>query len=681
MISLLLVGIGITGGIALYNGKSWSNDMVNVGENRVPGILYLSNLNRERMVIRAQTLNVYAFENNYSASSNFADVASQRAKSWKIIEENFEKFVNLPRASQKGKQAVAKLQTEYNEWRKIYVTLDGIIAKLESNSNQAHQKELFEEYRKVVAVMVPISNTMGATMDELTKTNLENTNTMIKSATSNSNFLVNLTIVILIGSILIGITIGTIITKNITTDLNLLKQGIINFFNYLNKKTSSTTLIDIDSKDEFGEIAKVVNENITNTQKSIEEDDRFIADTQSVMNRVANGWFSQHIVANSSNPALMQLKATVNEALSNLRSRFITINSLLEEYTHHNYTRKLVVDDIESGGVFDALVKDINKLQDTITQMLVDNKSNGLTLDESSNILLANVDKLNQSSNEAAASLEETAAALEEITSNIRNNTENILKMSSLASGVTSSASDGEKLANQTTVAMEEINAQVSAINEAIAVIDQIAFQTNILSLNAAVEAATAGEAGKGFAVVAGEVRNLASRSAEAAKEIKTLVENATSKANQGKEIANNMIKGYSELNQNISHTINLISDIEHASKEQLLGIEQINDAVTQLDQQTQQNAMVASQTHDVAVLTDEIAKLVVAHADEKEFIGKNEVKGQKVNNPTKDIHIKIPPIKKISSMKTKTVTPNNKQAIQTITSSPKSSSDEWEAF
>jgi len=682
MISLLLVGIGITGGVALYNGKSWSKDMVTVGETRLPALVHITTLNKERMIIRAQTLNVYAFENNYSANQEFKNILEQRTKSWEILEKNWEGFLSLPR-NQKGKELADKLDKEYKSWREVYIKIDTIISKLAQNTNPVTQKELFEEYRKTVAVMVPISNTMGITMDELNKLSLTTTDMMIQDATSNSNFLVNLTIVILIVSIIIGIVIGTIITKNITTDLNLLKQGIINFFNYLNKKTSSTTLINIDSKDEFGDIAKVVNENITNTQKNIEEDDKFIADTQTVMNRVANGWFSQHIVANSSNPALMQLKTTVNEALSNLRARFVTINSLLEEYTHHNYTRKLVVDGIESGGVFDTLVKDVNKLQETITQMLVDNKSNGLTLDESSNILLANVDKLNVSSNEAAASLEETAAALEEITSNIRNNTENILKMSSLASGVTASASDGEKLANQTTVAMEEINAQVSAINEAIAVIDQIAFQTNILSLNAAVEAATAGEAGKGFAVVAGEVRNLASRSAEAAKEIKTLVENATSKANQGKEIANNMIKGYSELNQNISHTINLISDIEHASKEQLLGIEQINDAVTQLDQQTQQNAMVASQTHDVAVLTDEIAKLVVAHADEKEFIGKNEVKGQKVNNPTKDIHIKVPPIKKISSLKSKV---NNSSysktsSIKTIEASSKSSNGEWEAF
>jgi methyl-accepting chemotaxis protein len=179
--------------------------------------------------------------------------------------------------------------------------------------------------------------------------------------------------------------------------------------------------------------------------------------------------------------------------------------------------------------------------------------------------------------------------------------------MSHYASSVTSSVADGKELANQTTIAMDEINKEVASINEAITVIDQIAFQTNILSLNAAVEAATAGEAGKGFAVVAQEVRNLASRSAEAANEIKTLVENATTKANNGKVIADKMIDGYSVLNENITKTIDLISDVSTASKEQKQGIQQINDAVTQLDHTAQENASSAS---DISGLADGIQTL-----------------------------------------------------------------------
>merc|ERR1711879_861350 len=153
---------------------------------------------------------------------------------------------------------------------------------------------------------------------------------------------------------------------------------------------------------------------------------------------------------------------------------------------------------------------------------------------------------------------------------------------------------------------------KVTAINEAITVIDQIAFQTNILSLNAAVEAATAGEAGKGFAVVAQEVRNLAGRSSEAAKEIKDLVESATSKANEGKNISDKMIEGYNQLNENISKTSDLIKSVETASKEQQIGIVQINESINTLDKQTQKNAVIATQANDVALKTDKIAKVVL---------------------------------------------------------------------
>ena len=307
--------------------------------------------------------------------------------------------------------------------------------------------------------------------------------------------------------------------------------------------------------------------------------------------------------------------------------------------------------------------------------MLKENKSNGMTLEQSSKELLEDVDRLNLSSNEAAASLEETAAALEEITSNIRNNTENIAKMAKYSNEIIKASASGEALANETTNAMDEINSKVSMVNDAISVIDQIAFQTNILSLNAAVEAATAGEAGKGFAVVAQEVRNLATRSAEAAKEIKAIVERATVKANEGKEIATNMIEGYKNLNSNISSTMNLISDIENASKEQLLGIEQINDAVNQLDQQTQQNAMVASQSHDIAQSTDEIAKLIVQDANQKEFEGKNEVKA-------KDIGIKKEVKEHIIASTHKKIIKSSKQNINS-TKEIKSNSndDEWESF
>ena len=529
------------------------------------------------------------------------------------------------------------------------------------------------ELKEIISNMVKAGGVLESKIKEIN-------NTAIESRIAAYESLNTILSIVAIVAILIFILISLFISKIVANSLDNFKSGLISFFSYLNRSSNQISLLDDTAKDEFGEMAKFVNDNIKQIEKTINQDNLLIDDAKVVMSRVNNGWYGQFIEKSTSNTSLEEFKNNVNKMIESTRKRFEEVDVILEEYARLDYRKALRMhQNDEKGGVFERLVVGINTLQTSITQMLIDNKTNGLTLDASSDILLVNVDKLNQSSNEAAASLEETAAAIEQITSNVRNNTENIAKMAKLSSEVTNSANQGEKLANQTTQAMDEINNQVNLINEAITVIDQIAFQTNILSLNAAVEAATAGEAGKGFAVVAQEVRNLASRSAEAAKEIKTIVENATSKANHGKEIADHMIDGYKQLNENISQTINLISDIQNASKEQLLGIEQINDAVTQLDQQTQQNAMVASQTHDVAVITDQIAKLVVTHADEKEFNGKNEVKAKDMNLKNTQKEIYVAPIKKsVPKQHTQTVSTNKDTKVITST---KSNDDEWESF
>ena len=465
--------------------------------------------------------------------------------------------------------------------------------------------------------------------DHLAKELLDTIETKIDKTYSELIFAIILNIIFII----ISISIGGIIMTQITSSLNTFQTGLLNFFKYLNKETNEVNEIPINTKDEIAIMTKVVNENIMKTKDTIEKDIIVINEAEVVMKRVSNGWYSQKIISSTSNESLNMLKNNINTMIDNTRNRFEIINSILEEYSDQNYTQSLNLEGIEKGGVLDTLIHDINNLKDSITGMLVDNKSNGMTLKNSSEILLSNVDKLSKNSNEAAAALEETAAALEQVTSNIGNNTTTVINMSGYGKSVKDSVGCGQNLAKQTTLAMEAINTEVSAISKAITVIDQIAFQTNILSLNAAVEAATAGEAGKGFAVVAQEVRNLASRSAEAANEIKALVDNANQKANDGKKIADDMINGYTQLNDNISKTLDLISDVEAASKEQYAGIEQINDAVAQLDQQTQENANVATGTKSIAEQTNEIAFLVVKEADEKEFIGKDKVSAKFMEN------------------------------------------------
>ena len=471
----------------------------------------------------------------------------------------------------------------------------------------------------------------------------------------------------------------TFLNNLLIKPLESFENGLLGFFKYLNNESQSVEYLNDDSNDEIGKMSKVINENIKNTKITFDKDRVLISETVKVLTEFEQGDLCQRINSDTNNPALNELKNVLNKMGTNLEKNIDHILKVLEDYTHYDYSQK-----VDTNGLKEHLLNlanGVNTLGESITNMLISNKTNGLKLDYSSDVLLERVDVLSNNASESAAALEQTSASLVQIRQNIRQNNENVSQMASYSDALTKSVQSGEDYAKKTNISMDEINTQVSSINEAIEVIDQIAFQTNILSLNAAVEAATAGEAGKGFAVVAQEVRNLASRSAEAAKEIKTLVENANSKTHEGKSIADSMIKGYSTLSENINNTICLIDQVSVSSKEQLSGIEQISSAVESMDSKTQENALIAQNTKTIALETDTISKLIVKESNEKEFIGKDDIKIEKVdystsidNKPSSTSSTYIPKEKKTTVIKKE----SSSQA-QIITSND--TDDEWESF
>ncbi len=440
----------------------------------------------------------------------------------------------------------------------------------------------------------------------------------IESLDNSSQFSIIVSIIIIIAVLAIAYFIA--LTQFIKPIKNF-QKGLLSFFDYMNRKTHTSVLLDENRNDEFGEMAKVLNKNISSIEKNLEVDLELIEDTTNIANNVKRGDLTSRVTKSSNNSELNKLKDVVNQMIDAIDTNISKTLVVLDNYSKLDYTSK--IENIKVEAQLAQLSNGINQLGDTISDMLSQSLNNGIKLKENANQLEQNVDTISRGSNEGAASLEETAAALEEVTSTIVNSSENIGKMSNYAKELTNAVNQGEELAHKTTSAMDEINEQVNAINEAISVIDQIAFQTNILSLNAAVEAATAGEAGKGFAVVAGEVRNLAARSAEAANEIKSLVENATNKANDGKLTSDNMIQGYESLNKNIQDTIGLINTVSQSAQTQRQGIEQINDAINRLDQQTQANASAANQTKEVATIVNSMAENIVTDTNNKNFIGK----------------------------------------------------------
>jgi len=420
---------------------------------------------------------------------------------------------------------------------------------------------------------------------------------------NNTQFVLTLVFIILLLIILLFSTF--IMIRSINKSINDFKYNLSEFFAYSLREKDTISLKEVKGTDEFAQMMDNMNKRISEIKIIIEKDKNVVLEISDVMEKVSNGFFTYSIHNDCGTKEIDSLKHIINKMLERTSTKISNLNKLLNNYTSNNYIFKLKEEELKGiHGDIGILYTSTMLLGESSSKLIAMIINAGKKLDANTIILSKTSEELSISSQKQASSLEETSSSLEEITSSIKSNNISINKMFTIADELKIDANIGEEMALRTSSSIIEINEKITAIKKAIGIIDKIAFQTNILSLNAAVEAATAGEAGKGFAVVAQEVRVLANSSAQAAKEISNLVKSANDTSKEGKVIVNDMISGYKKLNKKIIETKNIIGEVTSFSKEQEIGICQINQTVGLLDAATQRNS-------DTSIKIDTLSKEV----------------------------------------------------------------------
>ncbi|MCW8890120.1 MAG: methyl-accepting chemotaxis protein [Sedimenticola sp.] len=313
-----------------------------------------------------------------------------------------------------------------------------------------------------------------------------------------------------------------------------------------------------------------------------------------IVNLAYGGDLSSRISLEDKGGFYKSLGEGINALINVVESAFNDVALVMSHMAKGDMTQ-LITNDYQ--GAFGSVKQDVNGTLGNLEKVIEEiREALDLISSASDEISLGNT-SLSSRTEEQASALEETASSIEELTGTVRNNSENAQQANSLAVAAFESAERGGEVVSQAVTAMGEINQASKKISEIISVINDIAFQTNLLALNASVEAARAGEQGRGFAVVATEVRNLAGRSAAAAKEIKLLIEDSVEKVLAGSALVNKSGETLEEIVHSVKQVGSIVSEIAVASRQQSAGIDQVNQAVNSIDQVTQQNAALAEQT------------------------------------------------------------------------------------
>ncbi|NKF21714.1 methyl-accepting chemotaxis protein [Solimonas marina] len=329
------------------------------------------------------------------------------------------------------------------------------------------------------------------------------------------------------------------------------------------------------------------------------------AEVSSIVRAAADGDFGRRVSIDGKQGFFLQLAENINRLLETSDAGLRELARVFDALAHGDLTQRI---DAEFRGTFGQLKDDANTTVAQLTEIVSQIKSATDTINTAAREIAAGNSDLSSRTEEQAASLEETASSMEELTSTVKQNAQNAYQANQLAIGASDVAVKGGAVVAEVVATMSSISESSKKIADIIGVIDGIAFQTNILALNAAVEAARAGEQGRGFAVVAGEVRNLAQRSASAAKEIKALIGDAAGRVDNGAKLVEQAGRTMDEIVVSVKRVTDIMGEITSASQEQSQGIEQINQTVTQMDEVTQQNAALVEEASASARALEEQA-------------------------------------------------------------------------
>lgn len=365
-----------------------------------------------------------------------------------------------------------------------------------------------------------------------------------------------------------------------------------------------------DRKDEVGGIAS----SVRYFQEKLVEIDELQREIAAVVSACALGDFSQRVSTEGKDAALADLCAGVNRigevANHGLQEVMCALRALSEGNLAHRMNGTY-------SGVFQDIHQAMNATAQSLADMVVRIEESSFTIGGSGDEIAASARALAERTEQNAATLEETAAAIEQLTRSVSSTAGSAEEALDTVTGIKAEADNSNAIVDRTVAAMQNIQTSSAAISDIIGLIDNIAFQTNLLALNAGVEAARAGDAGRGFAVVATEVRDLAARSADAAKEISALIEDSGNQVEQGVSLVDQTGTALKSISSGVSAIVERVEEIAKASREQSASLSEINTATIHLDQSTQQNAaMFEEATASSEVLkteTDNLAAVISA--------------------------------------------------------------------